>query len=133
MVAISFLFTLPELYIGKVVASSRRPIKRCLQFMDRFLKTVPAAEFLEQFNRRAHGVEGREFQDSRVVQAGDAFVLVFLQQRFEDRARLRPVARENVTLAYVVGPLTAGKWRLGEGYVADQVKWVEGLAPLLGQ
>jgi len=51
--------------------------------MDSFLKAVPPAEGLEQFDRRAHGVERDKPQDARIVQAGNAFVLVFLQQGLE--------------------------------------------------
>lgn len=94
--------------------------------MNSFLKTIPSAEFVEQFNRRAHGVEGRYFQDARIVAAGDAFVLVFLQQGFEHGARLRPIAGEHVALA-------PRERRLVEGHVADQVEWVEVFAHLFGQ
>ena len=51
--------------------------------MDGLFEAVPAAEFLEQFNRRAHRVEGRYLQDARIVEAGNPFVLVFLQQGLE--------------------------------------------------
>ena len=88
---------------------------------------------LDEFDRCAHGVERRNLQDVRIVEVGDAFVLVFLEQGFEHGAGLRAVLGEDIALADVVGALAAGERRLVEGHVADQVEGVEVLAHFLGQ
>ena len=36
--------------------------------MDGLLEAVPAAELLDQFDRRAHRVERRDLQDARIVE-----------------------------------------------------------------
>jgi hypothetical protein len=62
-----------------------------------------------------------------------AFILVLLEQRFEDGASLLPVFCEKVPLADTGGALPARQRRPVESHVADQVERVEVLADFLGQ
>ena len=104
-----------------------------LEFVDGVLEVGAGAELLDELNRRAHRVEGRDLKDAGVVEVEDAFVLVLRQQGFEDGAGLRAILGEDVALADIVGALAAGERRPVEGDVADQVEGIEILADFLGE
>ena len=60
--------------------------------MYRLLEASLAAKLLDQLQRRAHGVERRDFQYLDVVEIGDrAFVLVLVEQSLQDGTGLRAV------------------------------------------
>ncbi len=69
------------------------------------LEIGAGSEFLYQLQRRSHRVEWRNLQHAGVVEVDEALILVFDQQSFENRARLRAVLREDIALADVVGAL----------------------------
>ena len=87
----------------------------------------------DELDRRAHRIEGRNLKHPRIAQVDDALILIFLQQRFEHRAGLRTVLRENIALADVICALAPRQRRLVEGDMADQVEGIEILADFLGQ
>src|SRR4030067_2081717 len=99
--------------------------------MGGLLKAASSAEVLEKFNRGTHGIKGGDLQDTGVVEAGNAFVLVFLEQGFEQRAALLAVFGEDIALANILRPLTPGERRLVEGNVANEVERVEVLTHFL--
>ena len=76
---------------------------------------------------------GETLQDARIVEACDAFVLIFLEQGFQHRAGLRAVLGEDIALADILHALASGERRPIEGHVADEVEGVEVLADFLGQ
>ena len=62
------------------------------------------AEFPNELQRRAHGVEGRNFEQPDVVKPADnTFVLVLGEQRLQHRAGLRTVLGEHIALLDVHG------------------------------
>ncbi len=101
--------------------------------MDGFSKPVRPPKGLRSSIGVPMASNGSDLQDARIVEVGDAFVLVFLEQGFEHGAGLLAVLGEDVALADILGPLAPGERRLVEGHVADQVEGVEVLAHFLGQ
>ena len=104
-----------------------------LEIVNSFLEAVPSAEGFQQFDGSPHGVERRNFQDVRIVEVGDTFVLVFLKQRFQHCAGLLALFGEDIALAGILHALSSGERRLIERHVADEVEGVEVLSHFLGQ
>ena len=105
-----------------------------MQFVHGMLEACLAAELLDELERGAHVVEGRDFEHLDVVQSADhPFVLVLGEQRLQHGAGLRAVFGEYITLLHVVGALAPGQRRPVEGDVADQVEGVEVLAHFIQQ
>jgi hypothetical protein len=101
--------------------------------MDGLLESRAAAEGFDQFHGGSHGGEGGDPEDLRIVQVGDAVVLVFLEDGLQHGAGLIAVLGEDVSLADIVGPLPAGEGRPVEGYVADEIEWIQVSSHLFGQ
>ena len=67
--------------------------------MDGLLEAVPVAERLDELRPACPSRRRAESAGCGVVEVEDAFVLIFLQQRFEHGAGLRAVFGEHVALA----------------------------------
>jgi len=98
-----------------------------------FLKAVSSPEAFKKFEGSAHGVERRNFKNAGIIETGDPFVLIFLEQGFEYGPGRLAVFCEDITLSDILRTIAPGKRRLVEGHIADEIEGIEILANLLCQ
>lgn len=104
-----------------------------LEFVHGLFKAGTSTKRFEQFDRRTHGIELRNLENLRIVQAGDAFVLILLEQGFQYGAGLLAVLGEDIPLADIVRPFPSRQRRLIEGHMADEVEGIEIFPHFIGQ
>jgi hypothetical protein len=83
-----------------------------------------AAEEIDDFNRRAERPDRVDFEDLERLDALEADVSVFVEQRFEHGVRLVAIPGEHIAFAHLLGPLTARERWLVECDMADEAKGV---------
>ena len=92
-----------------------------------------AAEEFDDFDGRAEVGKRIDFEDVQRFDAVDPAVGIFFQKGIQNGAGIVAIFGENIALLHVVGTFAAGKRRLVEGDMADEIEGVVVAAHLLGE